>query len=453
LVADSYGKYKPDISALFDQLCQLNQTFEQVNVQFYIRGDFNYISDSKFLSDPQKFINYPEIKQQYDSSSTNVFILKHAIKLGSGHLGAFYNPWSDVICITQGNGFQYALPGRMGYYFSLERTFGEILVAYSEETFGNPVFSEYLILEGDTIRLEAVNGSNCELTGDFICDTPPDYNFSLFTQSQGLYCTPFYKTHPVLDFNLDTIKSPYNNLMANFECAKIKISPMQGKIIDIDISERAKDPLKKGYLELSSTPPPAIVEFPDIIEPQDQNYLFTSGFVPFSWSLVPGATTYLFQISWFGGSKLESFILSGNIQSFILPFPLESYRLYRWKVIPFNPSGFCDPSREDGWNEFTTGDEFLTFSTLVTTISTKIKVVSPTKSGSPICLYSNQDYDFKANVELFNNQGQLFYSEKNLLFAKGNGTLLKNHPLIQGVYYININSEKLFQTLPIIIIE
>lgn len=137
-------------------MAKLNANFLKAFIRFIPLEDYNYINNDDYLKF-QKVLE-EELTKLYDVPGViNLYIVK-SIKTDKGTFNAYtYPPGglpADRVFITQkalANGV--SLTREMAHYFSLYPTQGPDDTKRSEEL---------------------VNGSNCETTGDEICDTPAD---------------------------------------------------------------------------------------------------------------------------------------------------------------------------------------------------------------------------------------------------------------------------------------
>ena len=135
----------------------MNNVYIDAGIQFFLCDGINYINNDDFY-------DY-ETSQESDLTSTNningvinIYFTDSIVSSssGGGLCGYAYFPGGPETilmansCAINGS----TLSHEMGHFFALPHTHGNSNVAGSTE--------------------ELVNGSNCESTGDFICDTPAD---------------------------------------------------------------------------------------------------------------------------------------------------------------------------------------------------------------------------------------------------------------------------------------
>ncbi|HIN39668.1 MAG TPA: hypothetical protein EYM84_05295, partial [Flavobacteriales bacterium] len=144
----------------------MNSYYANVNIEFYQINPINYIDNSNYYN-----FEYSQEADVCDSNDVpnviNIYFFKTVTLFGSPIGGySYYPPSADRIimtnsCTMSGN----TLTHEMGHYFSLYHTHGK---------------SNY------TRTDELVDGSNCTVAGDDICDTPADPNLTYLVD--GLSC-------------------------------------------------------------------------------------------------------------------------------------------------------------------------------------------------------------------------------------------------------------------------
>lgn len=146
-------------SELNDAIANVNAFYADAFMEFYICDGINYIDDTDLY--------FYETNQEGTLTANNVSGLINiyftqtitSSSSGGGLCGYAYLPGGpDVIlmannCTINGS----TLPHEIGHFFSLLHTHGP---------------------SNSTLTTELVDGSNCDVAGDFICDTPADPQLS-----------------------------------------------------------------------------------------------------------------------------------------------------------------------------------------------------------------------------------------------------------------------------------
>ncbi|MEO6039075.1 MAG: hypothetical protein ABIQ93_11740, partial [Saprospiraceae bacterium] len=183
----------------------------------------------------------------------------------------------------------------------------------------------------DTAFVERVNGSNCQVAADRICDTKPDYlSYRWDCDAQN---TSFVKLKDQdgLDFYADgTLYMSYSLDKCQNRFSDDQIATMRANLLS----------QKEPWLFMG-TPPPAITEAAILLDPINDAPAPHIGAV-LHWSPVPGATGYVVQ-----ASRFSSFIVK-EVNQYTTDTALTLGNLglnikYYWKVRPFNDWDVCAP--------------------------------------------------------------------------------------------------------------
>lgn len=140
---------------LDDAMATMNAFYANAFLEFFLCEDINYIDDSTYF-------NFNQNQEAALTSANNVpnviniyFANSVTTSGGAGLCGYAYFPGGPETimmnnsCTLNGS----TLSHEMGHFFALSHTHGN---------------------SNTTLTTELVDGSNCEVAGDFICDTPAD---------------------------------------------------------------------------------------------------------------------------------------------------------------------------------------------------------------------------------------------------------------------------------------
>lgn len=157
-VANDYNSYDITYESITPYWDTLNQVFAEIGLQFEIclQEDIpNYNYSDLDAPDDSHFEEKEMVAQHYTDNVINVYYVNNIVSyplIDPGIAGYAYMPGGpDIIVLTKGSSSK-TLIHEMGHFFGLFHTF--------DFGFGQ----------------ELVNGSNCETTGDLVCDTPADIN-------------------------------------------------------------------------------------------------------------------------------------------------------------------------------------------------------------------------------------------------------------------------------------
>ena len=160
IIRQSDGSGGLPLNDLNDAMAELNSYYNVVGLNFFLCEGINYI-DSDTYYDFQSSEENSLTGPNNVNGVINIYFTGSASANGNPVCGYAYFPGGPETimmangCTGSGLG---TLPHEMGHFFALTHTHGISNVDASTE--------------------ELVNGSNCETTGDFICDTPADPSLS-----------------------------------------------------------------------------------------------------------------------------------------------------------------------------------------------------------------------------------------------------------------------------------
>lgn len=166
----------------------VNNNFKNAGLVFFICGKVNYINDSKFYNFESKdeseltsSNNIPNAINIYFTNTISIYTNKVC-----GY--AYYPGGPETILMTNGctnNGS--TLSHEIGHFFGLIHTHGR---------------------SNSILTSELVNGTNCSIAGDYICDTPADPNLYSNVSNSCFY------TGNLVDANSDPFNPNPKNIMS-----------------------------------------------------------------------------------------------------------------------------------------------------------------------------------------------------------------------------------------------
>lgn len=304
---------------VYSDACILNDNYRNTGIQFYI--DSVYFKNNTAYYDHDFSGGYTMIVTENIPNTINCYYVGNP----AGNCGYFF-PGADGIvnnysCMGAGS---RTWAHEMGHFLSLPHTF------YGWEGGGVPT------------EKENVSGSNCTTTGDFICDTKPDYIASRWTcNANGVSATVFTDMEGA-QFQVDG-----SNYMSysNDGCMSL-FTPGQMDNMNANIDmDRVNLPITPSSL-------PSISDTAILIQPAPNgviNSAQTSG-TYFEWSAVPGATHYLLQVSrWSAYSEYfwDTVVTSTSVHWNRI---LTTNRKYYWKVKAVNYNDFCGNEAKSYYN-------------------------------------------------------------------------------------------------------
>lgn len=436
LVADDNGNGRAREEQVLEQIASLNQYYAAQELIYYI-DEWRYKDHTLIFTDPTHPTSIFQMRLIKDPNAMNVFVTQSAQTDGGlGVTLGFYSPQNDWIVIRKDefNGFNNTLAHEGGHFWSLEHTFnGWDCTSYDPDEHGNPVNILWSPCNG-SLRIELMNGSNCQTAGDLICDTNPDYNFGYGWSSGGDQCAPY--TQQVRDSNGDLIDVEEQNQMGYFiSCDDYFFTPTQQSLIQTDFFSAAR-----AYLRRSYVPDQDPVEN-SIVYNYPVNGEETSTFdnVEFDWEDEPGATDYLVIVD-----RSSSFTFVPKRfrvqESFLTIDELTPNVNYFWKVWPYNES--------------VTGAGWGPTQTFRTGLSSGVKEISsvnrfdvfpnPVRDQSEISIVLESSLAFEAEITLYDLTGEVawYSSTEQIIAGKENRMSIPTERLSPGLYFLTVQSSE-----------
>lgn len=440
LIADNEGNGRISEQAVYQQLCRHNEQFAHLNMQFYVHEGFSYVDNTSMYN------HTGNAQQQFNAlANQNRGVMNLFIPLNASAptVAGYYTGGGDFMVIRQSS-FSEETNGvfghEVGHMLNLAHPhWGWEDEPYTPERYGDMVtINTISSSQSPIVTIEVMNDPNCHLTGDRICDTPPDYGF---TQNGGN--GPQVCHNPwegiVRDRNGVLIEGQPDLIMGyNGNCQQLSFTEGQGEAMKADVVIRTQLPATAlRHFNTSYTPAETVVEaIPAKIAP---GHLSTTEFfnnVVLQWEAVANAQGYIINI---GGNANETIFIEDPSQTEYLLSDLEANSTYTWSIYPIHENGICPP--EEASNLFFTSDA-VTSVNEIESISDFIVFPNPVSDQ-----YLNVSLDLEesldVNVGLYNLAGQSVIGLENHALNSGNNRIRLNVTEIPtGIYHLNITSEK-----------
>lgn len=444
LVAESDGKGRIDFNAVFDELCTLNSQFESLGMVFYIKDGFNTFNHTPTYESPRKPGAVTKMLQERNREgleAINIFITQNA-DLTSPDFGTtlgFYDNSSDYVVVRKnqiGNSGS-TLAHELGHLFSLNHPhYGWEDQPWDVEVHGRTVTTSAVrsSQSGGSIRVELVDGSNCDDAGDMICDTPPDYNFG-FAWDRS--CPRFNTV--VLDRNSDTIVPMQNNYMSYFiGCDPYGFTQEQVDVVIADYNSNNRSNIRSEYI-----PTVGVIEEEIVLESPANGHVteFYNG-IALDWSSVANADNYYLNIT---GPNTDIRIVSKETIHYLTE--LAPNTVYTWSVTPFNETGGCGTKKSAilRTNELQT-------STIDPAINGSINInPNPAYTSDVLNIHIDSEEDISAKYLVTSLNGQTIVNEKMSIRQGTNSVQLNLSDVASGVYLFSIVTDKGVTTKKIIL--
>ncbi len=421
---------------LYDALCTLNDDFLESNIQFFIKGDINFIDTSAYYNHETVIDGaYMMFKNNVPNTLNNYFVNDPA-----GNCG--YNlPYAGIAvkksCASPTDhtwahevGHALSLPhpflgweGGVSYDGSIPHSYNNPApewVTYDYTNFKDVLYEDTLIV--DTAWVEKVDGSNCQIAADGFCDTPPDYlnyrwncdnnNMSTVEQTDPTGAKFFSDGNNVMSYSVDDCVHYFTPeqmaaMRTNLETEKANL--LQGNQDPADVGE--------------------ITAVPNLTFPTAGEMTPKQGF-NFHWDEVDNASHYLVQVS-----VVNTFLIvvyeAFTDQNFLLvDKDLPTTDLF-WRVRPLNRSNGC--VEVDNFETFTV-DGDLTGTKDLNNIDFYQIFPNPAASGHTIYLDIQSKVTQEVSAHFYDIAGrEIFNINKNL--TSGYNQLDFNLPeLSSGLY-------------------
>lgn len=420
-----------DFMSLMEELCFINQIFAKSGMSLFIKNDINFIVDDSLFNyrgdflEPGEYANekLTSILQEGEGNALNLVYYDSAVMDG---VSAFPAPLVDCIIFRKAiNSTQWPtlLAHEVGHYFGLLHPHNgwEHENIYDKNIHGDTVIIE--TVGPMEVPVELVNGENCEMSGDLICDTPPDYNFG---GSWPNDCSEY--DNEVWDRNGDLIMPDQFNIMGSFiGCDDMSFSPGQLEAMQLDIASDARSYLRTDYVPVTQQ----INEKPEFIAPAFNETVDYFDSVNLQWTALEYATDYYIKI--LGGGDEFIYFAKDSILHLQELKPSTSYRV---SIYPFNESGGCAFSQN---TVFRTSE--LSTSTLDQDLDRELTIhPNPIKRGEKIRINYNGFHKGPIECSLISLEGKIVYQEQ--LTFRDNEIEIGLVGLETGLYFIRIESNK-----------
>jgi hypothetical protein len=413
LVGSSTGEgfYGEDL--VYDRLCQLNIDFEEANIQFYIKGDFNYISNSTY--NEHNFNQGFQMMNQHNVPQTlNVYIVDDP----AGACG--YSAYGLGValaesCIGPGD---HTWAHEMGHNLSLPHTFS------GWEGFNHDYDEPAPTNVGGSL-VERQDGSNCNFAGDGFCDTPADYlNFRWTCDSEGF--SNLDQVDPNgLEFQSD---GSYFMSYSLDECMN-RFSPEQ-----IDAMRANLLFEKADMLDQDVNPGPVdVTEFVPIA-PEDQAFIDNYSSITLEWEPIDNATNYFVELSPFANFSVVLFSFNTD-EPTVTSTEIYPNFTYYWRVRPYNLFTDCQEWTEK--SSFTTGTVISSTQAVGSVEGLNVSPV-PMQAGNMLQVDFFLRESSEAVIQLADLYGRVVQRQETSLQAGQQNIQLETQNLSAGVYWLQM---------------
>jgi len=424
LVGKNDGSGRIAESSVLRQFQRLNRDFDGTGIQFFLQDGFSHLNHAPLYHNPLYAASKIHMHQHFEPHAINIFITQAA----AAGAGGFYDGQNDWIVLTKDevNKASHALAHEIGHFFSLAHThYGWDHEPWRAAKHGNPA-PEIAPLG---IPTERQDGSNCSEAGDFICDTPPDYN--------GNGWPDCHYRGGALDPAGAPIDPDESNIMSYFRhCDRrdYHFSRQQKRVMIEDLNSPSRRRLHNLRLPVWKEIAPS----PELIAPADQSTQPPEKPLQLRWTAVAGAKAYLVELrqSSLLGEPPRQYIVRDTLLE--IPNDFAAGIQFTWRVYPFNGYQLATPSDSSCFKtlQLTTSNREINRS-LQLLISP-----NPVPKGQPLRVHCQAGRTGQAEFQIFSIHGLRLrrYSYINLPTGAKNPIQLEIGNLQAGNYILTVRS-------------
>lgn len=440
LVAKTDGTGRVPEARVLDQLCALNDDYLPMNVQFYLKnGTFNYINNTAVYSTHTATIN-TIMTFARDNSAINIFIVDEAEPSGGG-LGetlGYYSPNKDWIVVRRDNisATSSTLPHELGHFFSLAHPFnGWDSEPYDPAVHGVPAPA----ISPGGVPTEKADGSNCAVAGDYVCDTPADYNLGYGWPN----CNYTGGAMDPMGMLVDPEERLFMGYFLNCPRDEYFFSPMQQELVIEDLNSPQRNYITPGYV-------PYQVELggmPELVYPINAEVTAGYNAVNLQWNGVSGATRYLLEIDQLPNfsSTTARYVVNGTNK---ILTNLVANKTYYWHVRPYGEYHTCSTFTPNG--SFKTGT--LTAAGETKLIENWSVDPNPVSAGQDLSISINCNERVEGTITVLNAVGQVVNRIGNIELTQGNHNFnIPSSNLTRGVYMVALETTDVILTKRVVV--
>jgi hypothetical protein len=332
---DGTGRLSPE--RLLDAFCRLNTDLGPARVRFFFKNEWNLINNTAWHQHPELTTGIEMMLANDVPDAQNTYFVSNP----AGNAG--YNlPYAGV-AMSHGstNATAHVWAHEIGHAFSLQHTFlgweGKVynmanptptFVTYDYTHFHDTIDTQ-IPAPLDTALVEYVDGSNCAIAADLICDTKPDYlSYGWGCDGQGQSLVQQKDPSGATFYSDGTLFLTYS------------VDDCQSRFSDEQITVLRANLLTEHAAWLDPGPPEAdITEPTELLSPTGGQLSPALGTV-LQWTSVPHATRYLVQVSRFSTFIAKELDLVTGDTSHVLGQLLPNQNYY-WRARPFNDWYTC----------------------------------------------------------------------------------------------------------------
>ncbi len=395
MVANSSGSGRVPHNRVLEQLCKLNEDFADLDMQFYIKSLRDNVNNTSIYNAQYNAGTVMNLLR--DPTALNIWIVDVAAPAppspnDNGVILGYYNPGRDWVVVRrdQVGGTTVTLPHEVGHFFSLDHTHNGWDAEAWSTAIGNPAPAT----SPGGVPTELQNGSNCSTAGDYICDTPPDYNgfgfsgcnYNLAQDPMGVPINPDEQLF--MSYFLNCIRNDYY------------FSQTQQDLMWTDYNHFTRSYIRSNFVPNLTE----ITETPSLVFPVNNEITPGYNAVNFQWTAVNGADFYLLEIdrvATFSLSPIRIIVAGANSRTVT---SLEPNRTYFWRVRPYNAYRTCALSTPTA--TFRTNANVVAVNDIAD-LNEWAVAPNPVIGQGTIQISLQATKSFEGTFQLFNTSGQL----------------------------------------------
>ena len=445
IVSKTDGSSAVGEGSILDMLCDMNKIYvdNAMDMQFYLKG-FNYIKSDELYNDTKTVPTYNIMKTNKKSDGINVFINNNAGTNVTQGVLAYYsnrqyttdatyaNDWIVLTKTQVGGGTKAATLGHeIGHLFSLIHTFNGWESAPFKPTqttpCAPPVASDGVT---PTEKHSRSSDGNCANAGDYMCDTPEDYNF-------GFGWTGCSYTGIAKDPTCITATPSEKNIMGYFISCLAQFSAQQKQAVRNNYANDAG----RAYLRNGNiTPSLTEIGTTALISPSNGATTTTYNNINLSWTSTVGAVSFVIEISPNSSFDVDPvrLISAGTILNLnpkiLPPNYLKPGTVYFWRVRGFSAYKTCSTFTK---SFFVTGTlNAVQDITIVTDLTVSPNPISGDVNFITVGIVTQKT--FSGNLKIINLNGQTLLSESHIFAAGLTNENVSINNLPNGLYILAI---------------
>ncbi|MFK8104963.1 MAG: zinc-dependent metalloprotease [Saprospiraceae bacterium] len=447
LVADNNGEGRVAGSKVLEQLCQLNEDYADQEIQFYIKDGFNFINSTAAYDFPGA-AGANVLTSNRKPNVLNIFVVNNAGGSGGSVTLAYYSPQNSQDWIVsrkdQINKFSGTLSHEIGHYFTLSHTFsgweGTTYDCADETPTSVFYFGWNKVEYVSRTKLDpGTNNLNCEVAGDFMCDTPADYNLGFSWNG----CDPY--TGCAVDPDGVQMEPMENNFMSYFiGCTNYLFTQEQKDAINSDLMGRINTNNSIKKLVTTTTPNTTpITGATTLVSPISNQVTAAYNVVQFDWNPVPNADKYILEII-----GVNSFVVTAPPYNLI--DVLSPTTNYQWRVTPMTDYYGC--ATPSNLNQFFTGAGTSVSVDEIDFVNNWTVMPNPVTANRQMTLTMDSEQAFNGTVRIYSIAGQSVMTARQHSFGVGETSLaLETENLNPGMYLLTVESDGAFLKKKIIV--